>query len=125
MRQYTTGTDLKLLSPDGYELDIAYLARPGNDEIQLDLIYDYRTNVASYPAWHAYFREARPPMLCVWGKNDPFFLPAGAEAYKTDLPEAQVTFVDAGHFALETHSPQIADKIRVFIDRLDLAGRPK
>jgi pimeloyl-ACP methyl ester carboxylesterase len=115
--QYTTGTDEELLSPDGYELDIAYLARPGNDEIQLDFIYDYRTNVADYPAWQAYLREKKPPTLAIWGKNDPFFLPAGADAFKRDLPDAEVSFVDAGHFALETRAGEIADKICDFFDR--------
>jgi pimeloyl-ACP methyl ester carboxylesterase len=115
--QYTTGTDEALLAPDGYELDIAYLARPGNDEIQLDFIYDYRTNVAAYSAWQAYFREKRPPMLVVWGRNDPFFLPPGAEAFKRDQPEAEVSFVEAGHFALETRAAEIADKIRDFFER--------
>jgi pimeloyl-ACP methyl ester carboxylesterase len=115
--QYTTGADPHRLAPDGYELDIAYLARPGSDEIQLDLIYDYRTNVASYPRWQAYLRERRPPTLVVWGKNDPFFLPAGAEAFKRDQPDAEVSFVDAGHFALETHADEIAQRIREFLGR--------
>jgi pimeloyl-ACP methyl ester carboxylesterase len=115
--QYTTGSDEELLSPDGYELDTAYLARSGNDEIQLDLIYDYRTNVAAYPSWQAYLRENKPPTLIVWGKNDPFFLPPGALAFKRDLPDAEVSFVDAGHFALETRCDEIADKIRDFLDR--------
>jgi pimeloyl-ACP methyl ester carboxylesterase len=115
--QYTTGTDEELLSPDGYELDIAYLARPGNDEIQLDFIYDYRTNVAAYPTWQAYLREKKPPALVVWGKNDPFFLPPGAQAFRHDLPDAEVSFVDAGHFALETRAGEIADRIRDFFDR--------
>jgi pimeloyl-ACP methyl ester carboxylesterase len=115
--QYTTGADLERLAPDGYELDIAYLARPGADEIQLDLIYDYRTNVAAYPSWHAYFRAHQPPTLVVWGENDPFFLPPGARAFTRDLPEAEVSFVEAGHFALETHAAVVADRIRDFMDR--------
>jgi pimeloyl-ACP methyl ester carboxylesterase len=115
--QYTTGADLELLAPDGYELDIAYLARDGQDEIQLDLVYDYRTNVASYPAWQAYFREKNPPMLVVWGRNDPFFLPPGAEAFKRDQPDAEVSFLEAGHFALETHGEEMAEKIRDFFAR--------
>ena len=113
--QYTTGSDLALMAPDGYELDIAYLGRPGQDEVQLDFIYDYRTNVASYPAWQKYFREKRPPMMAVWGRNDPFFLPPGAEAFKRDLPEAEVSFVDAGHFALETRALEIAERIIAFL----------
>jgi pimeloyl-ACP methyl ester carboxylesterase len=116
--QYLTGSDAEKVSPDGYELDIAYLARPGNDEIQLDLIYDYRTNVASYPIWQAYLRERRPPLLAVWGKNDPFFLPAGAEAFRRDQPGAEVHFVDAGHFALETRAGEVAERIIGFMSRL-------
>jgi pimeloyl-ACP methyl ester carboxylesterase len=116
--QYSTGSDMELMSPDGYELDIAYLARPGMDEIQLDFIYDYRTNVEQYPSWHAYIREHRPPVLAIWGKNDPFFLPPGAEAFKRDQPAAEVSFVEAGHFALETHAFDIAAKIRDFMERL-------
>jgi pimeloyl-ACP methyl ester carboxylesterase len=115
--QYTTGSDLELLAPDGYALDIAYLAREGQDEIQLDLVYDYRTNVASYPAWQAYFREKAPPMLVVWGRNDPFFLPPGAEAFKRDQPDAEVSFLEAGHFALETRGQEMAEKICDFFDR--------
>jgi pimeloyl-ACP methyl ester carboxylesterase len=120
--QYTTGSDLSLLSPDGYELDIAYLAREGQDEIQLDLIFDYRTNVALYPTWQAYFREDKPPMLVVWGENDPFFLPPGARAFKQDQPEAEVSFVDAGHFALETRAEVIAERIADFLTRKGLAS---
>jgi pimeloyl-ACP methyl ester carboxylesterase len=115
--QYMIGSDPVLLSPDGYELDIAYLARPGQDEIQLDLIYDYRTNVALYPAWQAYFRERKPPMLVVWGEKDPFFLPPGARAFQRDQPDAEVSFVDAGHFALETRAEEIAGKIADFLHR--------
>jgi pimeloyl-ACP methyl ester carboxylesterase len=118
--QYTIGSEATLLPPDGYELDIAYLGRPGQDEIQLDLIYDYRTNVAAYPAWQTYFREKRPPMLVIWGRNDPFFLPAGAEAFKRDQPAAEVCFVDAGHFALETRVDEIAQRIIDFFRRLPL-----
>jgi pimeloyl-ACP methyl ester carboxylesterase len=115
--QYTTGSDLSRLSPDGYELDIAYLAREGQDEIQLDLIYDYRTNVELYPTWQAYFREDKPPMLAVWGENDPFFLPPGAKAFQRDQPDAEVSFVDAGHFALETRAEVIAERIADFLAR--------
>lgn len=120
--QYGTGSDPELLSPDGYELDIAYMARPGAEEIQLDLILDYRSNVALYPAFQAYFREYRPPLLAVWGRYDPAFIPAGAEAYKQDLPDAEAHLPDAGHFALQTHHQQIADLIRDFLGRT-LPGR--
>jgi pimeloyl-ACP methyl ester carboxylesterase len=116
--QYTTGSDLSLLAPDGYELDIAYLARTGQDEIQLDFIYDYRTNIAAYASWQAYFRNTRPKILAVWGRNDPFFLPPGAEAFKKDQPDAEVVFLDAGHFALETRSEEIAAEINKFFDRM-------
>jgi pimeloyl-ACP methyl ester carboxylesterase len=115
--QYRIGSDATLVSPDGYELDIAYLARPGQDEIQLDLIYDYRTNVALYPDWHRYFRDDKPPLLVVWGEKDPFFLPPGARAFRRDQPDAEVSFVDAGHFALETRADIIAEKIADFLPR--------
>lgn len=115
--QYGTGTDLSRLSPDGYTLDTAYMSRPGADEIQLDLILDYRSNVALYPAFQAYFREYQPPLLAVWGKHDPFFLPPGAEAYKRDLPKAEVHFLDTGHFALETHANEIARLMQTFLAR--------
>jgi pimeloyl-ACP methyl ester carboxylesterase len=113
--QYTHGvTDPSLVSPDGSSLDDHYLARPGAHEVQLDLFLDYASNVALYPAFQAYFRKHRPPLLAVWGKNDPFFLPAGAEAYKRDIPHAEVRFFDTGHFALETHAVEIAAAIRDF-----------
>ena len=91
------------------------LSRPGNDEIQLDLFLDYASNVALYPKFQAYFAERKPPLLAVWGRNDPFFLPAGAEAFKRDIPDADVRFVDTGHFALETHVEEIATAIRGFL----------
>lgn len=116
--QYGTGADPELLSPDGYELDIAYMARPGAEEIQLDLIRDYRTNVALYPDFQAYFREHRPPLLAAWGRHDPAFIPPGAEAYKRDLPKAEVHLLDAGHFALETHAGEIAMLVRDFLGRV-------
>lgn len=115
--QYGTGANPDLLGPDGYELDIAYMARPGAEEVQLDLILDYRTNVALYPAFQAYFREYRPPFLAVWGRHDPAFLPAGALAYKRDLPDAEVHLLNTGHFALETHHHEIAAYIRDFLSR--------
>jgi pimeloyl-ACP methyl ester carboxylesterase len=114
--QYTHGVpDPARVSPDGYGLDNYYLARPGNDEIQLDLFLDYAGNVALYPAWQEYFRPSRPRLLAVWGSNDPFFLPAGAEAFKRDIPDAVVRFVPTGHFALETHVTEIAAAIREFL----------
>ncbi|WP_165926987.1 alpha/beta hydrolase [Sphingomonas sp. BK235] len=115
--QYGTGADPTRLSPDGYELDIAYMARPGAEEIQLDLILDYRSNVALYPAFQDYFRTHRPPLLAVWGRHDPAFVPAGAAAYRTDLPDAEVHLLDTGHFALETHYREIADHMRDFLGR--------
>jgi pimeloyl-ACP methyl ester carboxylesterase len=105
------------VSPDGYTLDSALLARPGNDEIQLDLFGDYATNLALYPKFQAYFRDKHPPILAVWGKNDPFFLPPGADAFRRDNPEAEVHFYDTGHFALETHAAEIAEAIAKFLDR--------
>jgi pimeloyl-ACP methyl ester carboxylesterase len=114
--QYTHGvTDTASVSPDGYTLDNFYLARPGADEIQLDLMRDYQSNVALYPRFQQYFKTHQPPLLAVWGKNDPFFIPPGAEAYKRDNPNAVVKFFDTGHFALETHSAQIAAAIRDFL----------
>jgi pimeloyl-ACP methyl ester carboxylesterase len=116
--QYTHGVaETTLVSPDGYSLDNFYLARPGADEIQLDLFGDYKSNVALYPEFQAYFRKHKPPFLAVWGKNDPFFLPAGAEAFRRDIPGAEVRFFDTGHFALETHCDEIAAAIRDFLLR--------
>lgn len=116
--QYTHGVkDPSRVSPDTYTLDAALVARPGNVDIQLDLFLDYATNVARYPAFQAYFREHRPPLLAVWGRHDPFFLPAGATAWNRDLPEAEIHFFDTGHFALETHVAEIGPVIRDFLDR--------
>jgi pimeloyl-ACP methyl ester carboxylesterase len=114
--QYTHGVaDPQRVSPDGYTLDDHYLARDGNAEIQLDLFGDYKSNVALYPSFQEYFRNHRPRLLAVWGRNDPFFLPAGAEAFRRDLPDARVTFLDTGHFALETHAAEVAAEIRAFL----------
>ncbi|MBJ2156497.1 alpha/beta fold hydrolase [Variovorax sp. IB41] len=114
--QYTHGvSDESAISPDGYTLDTFYLARPGSAEIQLDLFGNYQSNVQLYPAFQKYMRTHRPRVLAVWGTNDPFFLPAGAEAFKKDVPDAQVVFFDTGHFALETHVTQIAAVIRDFL----------
>jgi pimeloyl-ACP methyl ester carboxylesterase len=111
--QYTHGvSDPTAVSPDGYSLDNFYLARPGAHEVQLDLFGDYKSNVALYPAFQQYFRAHKPAFLAVWGQNDPFFLPAGAEAFKRDIPNAIVRFFDTGHFALETHAGEIANAIR-------------
>jgi pimeloyl-ACP methyl ester carboxylesterase len=111
--QYTHGVaDETAVSPDGWSLDNFYLARPGADDIQLDLFGDYKSNVALYPVFQNYFRTHKPPFLAVWGKNDPFFLPAGAEAFKRDIPGAVIRFFDTGHFALETHAGEIAAAIR-------------
>lgn len=116
--QYLDGVpDPTLVSPDGYTLDQAYLERPGNKDIQLALIYDYQTNLPKYPEWQAYFRKHRPPTLVIWGKNDAIFLAAGAESYRRDNPQAQVHLLDTGHFALETHAPQIATLIRDFLEK--------
>ncbi|GHO97385.1 hydrolase [Reticulibacter mediterranei] len=116
--QYLHGVpDESMVSPDGIALDNFYLARPGADEVQLDLFGDYKSNVALYPTFQQYFRTYQPPFLAVWGKNDPFFLPAGAEAFKRDLPNAEIHFFDTGHFALETHAEAIATVIRNFLGR--------
>lgn len=117
--QYVHGLpDGAVVAPESYTLDSALLARPGNDEIQLDLFGDYQSNVALYPKFQEYIRTQRPPLLAVWGKNDPFFLPAGAEAFKRDNPDAEVHLLDAGHFALETKAPQIAAIMRDFLTRM-------
>ncbi|MGA8713392.1 MAG: alpha/beta hydrolase [Roseiarcus sp.] len=116
--QYTHGViDTTKVSPDGHSLDNFYLARPGVTEVQLDLFGDYKSNVALYPTFQQYFRTHKPRLLAVWGKNDPFFLPPGAEAFKRDIPNATVRFFDTGHFALETHAPEIAAAIREFLPR--------
>jgi pimeloyl-ACP methyl ester carboxylesterase len=116
--QYTHGApDETQVAPEAYWLDYALMSRPGNDDIQLKLIADYVSNVALYPRIHDYFRTRKPPLLAVWGAGDPFFLPAGAEAFRRDLPEAEVHFLDAGHFALETHGREIAGLMRDFLDR--------
>ncbi|BAN27891.1 alpha/beta fold hydrolase [Caballeronia insecticola] len=114
--QYTHGVpDASAVSPDGYSLDDYYMNRHGAHEVQLDLFGDYRSNVGLYPAFQAYFRKHQPKLLAVWGKNDPFFLPPGAEAFKRDIPHADVRFFDTGHFALETHATEIAAAIGEFL----------
>lgn len=119
--QYFEGvSDPSLIAPESYTLDQQTLDRPGNVEIQLDLMLDYRTNVALYPKFQAYFREHKPKLLAVWGNKDPFFLPAGAEAYKRDNPNATVKFYNTGHFALETHAKEIGQDVLDF-----LGGLPK
>ena len=115
--QYIYGVrDESLIAPEAYQLDSALLARPGNEEIQLDLFLDYANNVALYPKFQEYFRTSRPPLLAVWGKNDPFFVPAGAQAYRRDIPNAEIQFLDTGHFAVETHVGEIASAIKKFLN---------
>jgi pimeloyl-ACP methyl ester carboxylesterase len=117
--QYTHGvSDTTRVSPDGYSLDNFYLARPGADEIQLDLFGDYKSNVELYPVFQTYFRTHKPPLLAVWGENDPFFLPSGAKAFKRDIPGADIRFFPTGHFALETHCDEIAAAIGKFLSVL-------
>jgi pimeloyl-ACP methyl ester carboxylesterase len=126
--QYVHGvSDETLVAPEAYALDSALLARPGNDEIQLDLFLDYASNVALYPKFQEYFRTKQPPTLAVWGKNDPFFLPEGAEAFKRDNPDTEVHFFETGHFALETHAQEIGNAIRDFLGRklVGVDGRRK
>ncbi len=116
--QYVHGvTDETTVAPESYTLDSALLARSGNADIQLDLFLDYRSNVAAYGDFQAYFRAHQPPLLATWGKHDPFFVPAGAEAFKRDLPNADIHFYDTGHFALETHAAEIGAAIRAFLAR--------
>lgn len=115
--QYMQGAgDASLVSPDGLSLDNYYLARPNAHEVQLDLFLDYASNVALYPEFQNYFRKHKPPLLAAWGRNDPYFVPAGAEAFKRDIPEAQVHLLDTGHFALETHNAEIARLIGSFFE---------
>ncbi len=121
--QYTSGVpDETAIPPDGYTLDNYYLARADEDEIQLDLLLDYATNTALYPTFQEYFRTYHPPLLAIWGRNDPFFLPQGAEAFKRDIPSAQVRFLDTGHFALATHPDEIASAIAQFLGQAAHAG---
>ena len=116
--QYVHGSKNEaLVAPESYTLDSALLARPGNDDIQLDLFLDYANNVKRYPEFQSYFRKFHPPLLAVWGRNDPFFLPPGAEAFKRDIPNAEVYLYDAGHFALETNLKEIAAQIHRFLDQ--------
>jgi pimeloyl-ACP methyl ester carboxylesterase len=119
--QYTQGADESRIAPESYALDSALLARPGNEDIQLDLFLDYGNNVKLYPRFQQYFRDHRPPMLAVWGKGDPFFLPAGADAFTRDNPNAKVMLFDTGHFALETHSAEIGAEIVQFLRALEPA----
>jgi pimeloyl-ACP methyl ester carboxylesterase len=115
--QYTHGVaNPDNVAPETYTLDMALMERTGNKEIQLDLFLDYASNVALYPAFQEYFRKSRPPFLAIWGKNDPFFVPAGAEAFRKDIPNAVVKMLDTGHFALETHVVEIAAAMHEFFD---------
>ena len=115
--QYTFGVPHpEAIAPEGYTLDAAMIARPGNMDIQLDLFLDYANNVKLYPAFQQYFRQSKPPLLAIWGKNDPFFIPAGAEGYKKDIPNAKIQFLDTGHFATETHVVEIAAAMLEFLD---------
>jgi len=114
--QYTHGVkNAGSVPPESYTLDAALLDRPGNKDIQLDLFLDYASNVKLYPAFQDYFRKAKPPLLAIWGKNDPFFIPAGAEAFRKDIASAQIEFLDTGHFALETHVVEIAAAMKKFL----------
>ena len=122
--QYVHGvTDPVQVQPEAYWLDTVLLQRPGNVEIQLDLFLDYASNVKLYPAFQEYFRKSQPPLLAVWGKNDPFFIPPGAEAFRKDIPSAKVVFYDTGHFALETHVDEISEEIHSFLNELAKAGK--
>ena len=116
--QYVHGVpNPEAIKPEGYWLDYALVNRPGNTDIQLDLFLDYQNNVKLYPKFQEYFRKAKPPLLAIWGKNDPFFIPPGAEAYKRDIPNATVQFLDTGHFALETHVEEIAAAVRELLQK--------
>lgn len=115
--QYTHGVaNPESVAPESYTLDTALLERPGNKEIQLDLFLDYASNVKLYPKFQEYLRKSKPPLLAIWGKNDPFFVPAGAEAFRKDIPNAKVQFLDTGHFAIETHAVEIASAMKAFLE---------
>jgi pimeloyl-ACP methyl ester carboxylesterase len=121
--QYTHGVaNPEAVAPESYTLDAALLERPGNKEIQLDLFLDYASNVKLYPKFQEYFRQSKPPLLAIWGKNDPFFVPAGAEAFRRDIPNVQVQFLDTGHFALETHVAEVATAMEQFFQGANLSG---
>ena len=122
--QYTHGvTNPESVAPESYTLDAALLERPGNKEIQLDLFLNYASNVKLYPKFQEYFRKSKPPLLAIWGKNDPFFLPAGAEAFRKDLPNADIRLLDTGHFAVETHVVEIATAMQEFLEANGIARR--
>jgi pimeloyl-ACP methyl ester carboxylesterase len=122
--QYTHGVaNPDRVAPESYTLDTALLERPGNKEIQLDLFLDYASNVKLYPKFQEYFRKSKPPLLAIWGKNDPFFIPAGAKAFQKDLPNAKVQFLDTGHFAIETNVVEIAAAIKEFLEMLSTGRR--
>lgn len=116
-------SDPESIPPESYILDAALLERPGNKEIQLDLFLDYASNVNLYPKFREYFRKSKPPLLAIWGKNDPFFIPAGAEAFRKDLPDSRVQFLDTGHFAIETHVVEIVEAIKDFLSGNRIGGR--
>jgi pimeloyl-ACP methyl ester carboxylesterase len=119
--QYTHGVaNPETMAPESWTLDATLLERPGNKDIQLDLFLDYASNVKLYPTFHEYFRQSKPPFLAIWGKNDPFFIPPGAEAFRMDIPGAQVQFLDTGHFAIETHAPEIASAMKEFLGGIGL-----
>jgi len=116
--QYFGGTvDPNAIAPESYSLDQYLMDKPGNKEIQLDIFYDYRTNVPKYPDWQAWMRESQVPLLAVWGKNDPIFVAPGAEAFKKDLPKAEVHLLDASHFAVESHAVEIGTMMVQFLKR--------
>jgi len=124
--QYTHGVvNPERVPPESYTLDAALLERPGNRDIQLDLFLDYASNVKLYPKFQEYFRKSGPPLLAIWGKNDPFFTPAGAEAFRKDLPSAKIEFLDTGHFATETHGLEIATATNAFLEANDISRHPR
>ena len=122
--QYTEGVAKpEAVAPESYTLDATLLERPGNKDIQLDLFLDYASNIKLYPKFQEYFRKSKPPLLAIWGKHDPFFIPAGAEAFRKDISNAQIQFLDTGHFAIETHAVEIAAAIRNFLGANKVSGR--
>jgi pimeloyl-ACP methyl ester carboxylesterase len=115
--QYTHGVaDPDSVPPESYTLDTALFERPGNKDIQLDLFLNYASNLKLYPKFQEYFRKSKPPLLAIWGENDPFFIPPGAEAFRKDIPNAKIQFLNTGHFALETHVEEIASAMKAFLN---------
>ncbi|WP_202900681.1 alpha/beta fold hydrolase [Sphingomonas phyllosphaerae] len=117
-RQLGTSPNPERYNPDSWEDEFAWLSKPGQREIQAKLLYDYRTNVASYPRWQAWLREHQPKMLVLWGRYDPSFIVPGAQAYQRDVPGAELHILNAGHFALDENTEEVAELTRNFMTKV-------